>query len=266
MLRDPEIFDGLTWDIPLTEEIITYIENNFGKLAKNLIELADFVRKSRTEYMKTGPVNRADTRWIEVDDNIRLMVPVDKWGTLIRTFASAKLLRPKIELTAGSEQQAREFYGKIVTAISGQDSRFSKIKCNAILSSISRGENQVKEVTNLLTDFYREELRFSSIECNVETITKTLENWHNLLIYTDEQKKGPEANTNLASTKQNDLTDTESNILEALGDNTMHGPDLLKKAGYDNSSHYRAILSGLVKRNILDRNARGYHRKSAHRQ
>jgi hypothetical protein len=62
------------------------------------------------------------------------------------------------------------------------------------------------------------------------------------------------------------LTDTESNILEALGDSTLHGPALLEKAGYDNSSHYRAILSGLVKRNILDRNACGYHRKSALRQ
>jgi hypothetical protein len=58
-----------------------------------------------------------------------------------------------------------------------------------------------------------------------------------------------------------EFTDTENNILEALGNGTMHGPDLLKKAGYDNSSHYRTILSNLVKRKIFDRNARGYHRK-----
>ncbi|MBN1796818.1 MAG: hypothetical protein JW804_09110 [Sedimentisphaerales bacterium] len=55
------------------------------------------------------------------------------------------------------------------------------------------------------------------------------------------------------------LTDTESYILEALGKDTLKGPVLLKKAGYDNSSHYRNILSNLVKRKILERNGKGYY-------
>ena len=59
--------------------------------------------------------------------------------------------------------------------------------------------------------------------------------------------------------KPAELTDTESNILEALDNNTLKGPVLLKRAGYDYSSHYRSILSNLVKRRILDRNVNGYY-------
>lgn len=60
--------------------------------------------------------------------------------------------------------------------------------------------------------------------------------------------------------KEAELTDTESNILEALADNVMTGPKLLKKAGYDYSSHYRGILSNLCKRNIIEKTGRGYKR------
>jgi len=49
-----------------------------------------------------------------------------------------------------------------------------------------------------------------------------------------------------------DLTDTESNILEALGNKTLTGKKLLNKAGYDYSSHYKAILSSLIKRGVLE--------------
>lgn len=57
------------------------------------------------------------------------------------------------------------------------------------------------------------------------------------------------------------LTDTEQNILDALGDKHLIGPALLKKAGYDYSSHYRAILSQLVKRGILGNDHSGYFRR-----
>ena len=55
------------------------------------------------------------------------------------------------------------------------------------------------------------------------------------------------------------LTDTESNIIQALGNKTLKGSELLEKAGYNNSSHYRQILSNLVKRKIFGRNANGYY-------
>ena len=57
------------------------------------------------------------------------------------------------------------------------------------------------------------------------------------------------------------LTDTEKNILEALGREHMTGPVLLKKAGYDYSSHYRQILSYLVKQGILGNDQTGYFRR-----
>ena len=56
------------------------------------------------------------------------------------------------------------------------------------------------------------------------------------------------------------LTDSEQNLLEALGGKTLRGPELLREAGYDNSSHYRTILSNLVKRNILRKKQNGYCR------
>jgi len=54
------------------------------------------------------------------------------------------------------------------------------------------------------------------------------------------------------------LTDTEKNILEALGHKTMKGAELLKKAGYENNSHFRQILSNLKKRDILSHSSKGY--------
>ncbi|MHC4498367.1 MAG: hypothetical protein ACYS21_04540 [Planctomycetota bacterium] len=65
-----------------------------------------------------------------------------------------------------------------------------------------------------------------------------------------------------SSEKRPQLTDTESNIVEALGTDTLHAPELLKIAGYDNSSHYRSILSNLVKREILGKNDKGYYAKN----
>ena len=62
--------------------------------------------------------------------------------------------------------------------------------------------------------------------------------------------------------KEIELTDTEGNILEALGDKIMRGQELLKKTGYDYSGHYRGILSNLVKRKILESTRDGYRRVS----
>ncbi len=59
------------------------------------------------------------------------------------------------------------------------------------------------------------------------------------------------------------LTDTERNLLEALGGKTLRGEELLNTAGYDYSSHGRNILSNLVKREILDPTRYGYRRRDA---
>lgn len=72
-----------------------------------------------------------------------------------------------------------------------------------------------------------------------------------------------EGSANVDKNRQSaeDLTDTENNILEALGSETLVGRVLLKKAGYDAScSHYRQILSNLKKRNILGHDGRGYYK------
>lgn len=73
-----------------------------------------------------------------------------------------------------------------------------------------------------------------------------------------EEQPGTTANEQVRNQVQ--LTDTEENILEALGDRQMVGRVLLKEAGYDDSSHYRQILSNLVKRGILEKTGHGYRR------
>jgi len=63
---------------------------------------------------------------------------------------------------------------------------------------------------------------------------------------------------------KHDLTDTEDIILEALGKEILIGVKLLKKAGYDaSSSHYRGILSNLVKRGILNKKPGGGYFKAS---
>jgi len=66
----------------------------------------------------------------------------------------------------------------------------------------------------------------------------------------------------LNKSTRNKPTDTEQNILESLGNDTLRGQELLKKAGYDFSSHYRGILSNLVKRGVLEKTGSGYTKSS----
>lgn len=54
------------------------------------------------------------------------------------------------------------------------------------------------------------------------------------------------------------LTDTEDNILEALGENILTGEKLSIKAGYPYNSNFKSTLASLRKRGILGNNAPGY--------
>jgi hypothetical protein len=76
----------------------------------------------------------------------------------------------------------------------------------------------------------------------------------------NEQEVGTESNRGNNISLSIKLTDTESNLLEALGEEIMTGPELLKKAGYDYSSNFRSILSNLFKRGILEKTGNGYKR------
>jgi len=57
---------------------------------------------------------------------------------------------------------------------------------------------------------------------------------------------------------QQELTDTEQNIIEALGTKTLIGEELAKKAGYPYNSNFRSTLSSLRKRGILGNKSPGY--------
>ncbi len=54
------------------------------------------------------------------------------------------------------------------------------------------------------------------------------------------------------------LNDSERNIIEALGTNTLTGEDLSAKAGYPYNSNFKSTLSSLRKRKIIGNKAPGY--------
>lgn len=49
------------------------------------------------------------------------------------------------------------------------------------------------------------------------------------------------------------LTDKENTVLQAVGNDTLSGPDLAKRAGYNCNSNFRNFLSGLAKRGLLEK-------------
>ena len=58
------------------------------------------------------------------------------------------------------------------------------------------------------------------------------------------------------------LTGKEEIIMEAIGDGRMKAQEIADKAGYENGSSFRASLSNLVKRGILEKIPRiGYRRR-----
>jgi hypothetical protein len=56
------------------------------------------------------------------------------------------------------------------------------------------------------------------------------------------------------------LTETEGNILEALGEGTLTGEKLAQKAGYPCNSNFKNTLSSLVKRGLLVNDRPGYRK------
>ncbi|MHC4664461.1 MAG: hypothetical protein ACYS9T_00715 [Planctomycetota bacterium] len=55
-----------------------------------------------------------------------------------------------------------------------------------------------------------------------------------------------------------ELTDSESNIMEALSTNVLTGEQLATRAGYPYNSNFKNTLSSLRKRGILGNKAPGY--------
>jgi hypothetical protein len=66
----------------------------------------------------------------------------------------------------------------------------------------------------------------------------------------------------MAATK---LTETESNILEALGEGKLTGEMLAQKAGYPCNSNFKNTLSSLVKRGLLANDRPGYRKPKSGR-
>ena len=55
-----------------------------------------------------------------------------------------------------------------------------------------------------------------------------------------------------------ELSDTEGNIIEALGQNKLTGEKIAKKVGYTFNSNFKSTLSSLRKRGILGNASPGY--------
>lgn len=59
------------------------------------------------------------------------------------------------------------------------------------------------------------------------------------------------------------LTETERNILEALGEGKLTGESLAQKAGYPCNSNFKNSLSSLVKRGLLVNDRPGYRKPTS---
>jgi hypothetical protein len=88
-----------------------------------------------------------------------------------------------------------------------------------------------------------------------EQLRRTVQEWlgGELEVTCDQQAQAPVSATP-------NLNDTEGNILEALGGDTMTGEELAKQAGYPFNSNFRSTLSRLVSRGILVNLKPGYRR------
>lgn len=71
-------------------------------------------------------------------------------------------------------------------------------------------------------------------------------------------KKAVKTSGKAGDKKHVQLTDSESNIIEALGTDTLVGEKIAKKAGYPYNSNFKSTLSGLRKRRIIGNKAPGY--------
>jgi len=56
------------------------------------------------------------------------------------------------------------------------------------------------------------------------------------------------------------LNDTEKKLVHTLGDDTLTGQELAKRANYPFNSNIKQTLSSLVKRRVLDNKGSGYYR------
>ncbi|MHC4478879.1 MAG: hypothetical protein ACYTEL_24890 [Planctomycetota bacterium] len=223
------------WDKPLTENEMKYTEERYGPLVNTLLELAELVREA-DKNSKSGPdptpthslsdlINDSD------DGLLNLYLSQDTYKFVMRAHASARKLRAKIEAVVGPEQAARFYDG-------------------------------LREVLGFVETYDPKGFRWAGSEGKAEGIARSIEEWHHRLLFLAQADRTDITREMKRVKEPAKLTDTESNILEALGGDALHGPELLSEAGYGNSSHYRAILSNLVKREILGKNERGYYAKN----
>jgi hypothetical protein len=166
----------MTWDEPLTQDRIKHIEGKFGPLAKTLSELAGLIRKTELHPMKAEPDpdqkghSKIDctTHQIEIEKDNFLAVSPESYGPLVRIFASAKKLRPFIELAVG-KRQARKFYYDFVSTLGlGVDNTplflDSKIKF--------AGASNIEDIAVTLEDWERVRLLKPSLAEAKSTETK----------------------------------------------------------------------------------------------
>jgi len=193
-----------------------------------------------------------------------LVVPpqmsVDEWLEFVEERQSQKNTQAKPSL-----KQQIEKLNSIIDGVNAMAKELVRRNENAPAGSKTYTEKQIvrdywHRLYNKARSIFKEAANVGINLPPVPAGGDTLKDFQSLQGWADEAlqivKKGS------GNGKQENLTDTEQDIIEALGDKTMKGQELLKNAGYDYSSHYKTILSNLVKRGILENiHNKGYKRK-----
>ncbi|MHC4354855.1 MAG: hypothetical protein ACYTE3_28150 [Planctomycetota bacterium] len=142
--------------------------------------------------------------------------------------------------------------------------RFVEPQANNVLMALSAGMPEtVRAVHVKLQELLRKASHVDSLkqedadESRLEDAS-LLELARDLTLMLERIAESDERVTSTMKPKERVADDTEQDIIEALGDSTLTGQKLAKKAGYPYNFKFKSSLSGLRKRGILGNKSPGY--------
>jgi hypothetical protein len=142
--------------------------------------------------------------------------------------------------------------------------RFVEPQANIVLMGLSPGMSKIVRVVHIkLQELLRKASQVDNLK--QENADKARVEDSNLLDLAQDfvlmleriaENKGQDTLT--LNEEEHDINDTEQNIIEALGNETLTGEKLAKKASYPYDFKFKSSLSELRKRGILGNKAPGY--------
>ncbi|MHC4556063.1 MAG: hypothetical protein ACYTFW_22730 [Planctomycetota bacterium] len=142
--------------------------------------------------------------------------------------------------------------------------RFVEPQANIVLMDLSAGMPEIVRVVHVkLQELLRKASQVDSLkqedadEAHLED-SKLLGFAQDFVLILERIAENAGQGTLTLNEAEHNINDTEQNIIEALGNETLTGEKLAKEAGYPYNFKFKSSLSGLRKRGILGNKAPGY--------